>query len=131
MQRIKGGCHCGNIRYEFLWPLDELEIPVRACSCSFCLKHAGTYTSHPEAELNATIVNETLVPKYRFGHETADFYVCSRCGVVTFVVSRIDKRDYAVVNVHTFENIDRAHFISRTTNFDRETLESRLDRRKQ
>jgi hypothetical protein len=46
-------------------------------------------------------------------------------------VSRIDKRDYAVVNVHTFENIDRAHFISRTTNFDRETLESRLDRRKQ
>ena len=131
MRRIEGGCHCGNIRYEFLWPLNEPEIPVRACSCSFCLKHAGTYTSHPEAELNATIVNEPLVPKYRFGHETADFYICSRCGVVTFVVSRIDERDYAVVNVHTFENIDPTNFISRTTNFDGETMESRLDRRKQ
>lgn len=130
MRKITGGCHCRNIRYEFVWPLDELEIPVRACSCSFCTKHRGTYTSHPEAELEATIADATLVTYYRFGTETADFYVCSQCGVVPFVVSHIDARDHAVVNVHTFEDVDPSVLIPRTTNFDGETLDGRLDRRK-
>ena len=140
MQRIEGGCHCGTIRYEFLWPLDAAEIPVRACSCSFCLKHRGTYTSHPQAELHATLTNTARVPTYRFGHETADFYVCARCGVLTFAVSRIagrgegargklPQRKSAVVNVHTFERIDPANFTARVTNFDGETPESRLARR--
>ena len=129
MQRIEGGCHCGTILYEFLWPLDAAEIPVRACSCSFCMKHRGTYTSHPQAELHATLTDTAHVPTYRFGHETADFYVCARCGVLTFAVSRIAERDYAVVNVHTFERIDPANFTTRVTNFDRETPESRLARR--
>ncbi len=129
MQRIEGGCHCGTIRYEFLWPLDAAEIPVRACSCSFCMKHQGTYTSHPQAELHATITDTARVPTYRFGHETADFYVCARCGVLTFAVSRIAECDYAVVNVHTFEHIDPANFTTHVTNFDGETLDSRLARR--
>ncbi len=129
MQRIEGGCHCGTIRYEFLWPLDAAEIPVRACSCSFCMKHRGTYTSHPQAELHATLTNTARVPTYRFGHETADFYICARCGVLTFAVSRIAERDYAVINVHTFEHIDPANFTIRVTNFDEEAPESRLARR--
>ncbi len=129
MQRIEGGCHCGTIRYEFLWPPDEAEILVRACSCSFCMKHQGTYTSHPQAELHATITDTKRVPAYRFGHETADFYVCSRCGVLTFAVSRIAERDYAVVNVHTFEHIDPADFTTCITNFDGETPDIRLARR--
>ncbi len=130
MQQITGGCHCGNIQYEFAWPLDEAQIPVRACRCSFCVKHGGTYTSHPEAELRAVVTDPALVTQYTFGTKTADFYVCSRCGVLLFAVSRIDNRDYAVVNVHTFEGIDPAQLVSRATNFDGESLEGRLDRRK-
>jgi hypothetical protein len=130
MQQIMGGCHCGNIQYEFVWPLDEAHIPVRACSCSFCVKHGGTYTSHPEAELKAVMTDPAQVMKYTFGTKTADFYVCSRCGVLLFAVSRIDNCDYAVVNVHTFEGIDPAQLISRVTNFDGESVERRLERRK-
>ena len=130
MKHITGGCHCRNIRYEFVWPLDEPEIPVRACSCSFCMKHRGTYTSHPEAELKATIADATLVSYYQFGTKTADFYICSWCGVVPFVVSHLDDSDHAVVNVHTFENVDPATLVPRTTNFDGETLDGRLERRK-
>ena len=48
MRRINGKCHCGNISYEFLWPEPGSRIPVRACSCTFCTKHGGVYTSHPE-----------------------------------------------------------------------------------
>ena len=130
MQQITGGCHCGNMQYEFVWPLDDAEIPVRACSCRFCLKHSGTYTSHPEAKLTAVIADPARVKKYTFGTKTADFYVCVCCGVLLFAVSRIDENDYAVVNVHTFEGIDSARLVSRATNFDGESLEGRLERRK-
>jgi hypothetical protein len=76
------------------------------------------------------MTDPALVTKYTFGTKTADFYVCVRCGVLLFAVSRIDENDYAVVNVHTFEGIEPARLVSRTTNFDGESLEGRLGRRK-
>ena len=130
MQMIKGACHCGNIRFEFTWPLSGSEIPVRACSCDFCTKHRGTYTSHPEATLNAIISDEALISKYTFATGTAEFFVCSRCGVVPFATSRINDHLFAVVNVNTFENTDPLGFTQAISDFDGETLESRLARRK-
>jgi hypothetical protein len=127
--KIEGKCHCGNITYMFHWPGDESEIPVRACGCTFCVKHSGTYTSHRNAKLSAGIRDEALVSKYRFGTGTADFFVCSRCGAVPFVTSEIQGLLYAVVNVNTFEGVDQSVFRHSGTNFDGEDKESRLDRR--
>ena len=128
--RIEGKCHCGNITYVLRWPDEGSAIPVRACSCSFCMKHGGTYTSHRDAELAAVVHDEGHLTRYRFGTETADFHLCSRCGVVPFVTSRIEDKLYAVVNVNSFEDIDPAAFVRAVTDFDGETTESRLDRRK-
>ncbi len=128
--KIDGKCHCGNISYVFDWPGDGSKIPVRACSCTFCLKHGGTYTSHRDAKLSAVIRDQSLVSRYRFGTATAVFFVCSRCGAVPFITSEIDGRLYAVVNVNTFEGIDRSVFQRAVTNFDGEETKSRLDRRK-
>ncbi|MFV2073989.1 MAG: GFA family protein [Thermoanaerobaculales bacterium] len=130
MRVIKGACHCGSIRYEFTWPLAGSEIPVRACSCDFCTKHRGTYTSHPDAALDAVIADEALVSRYTFATGTADFYVCRRCGVVPFATSRIDDRLFAVVNVNTFDATDPVCFTSEVADFDGESAESRLARRK-
>jgi hypothetical protein len=130
MRVINGSCHCGNIRYEFRWPLSGSEIPVRACSCDFCTKHRGTYTSHPDAALDVVIADEALVSKYSFATGTADFYVCRRCGVVPFAASRIDDRLFAVVNVNTFDATDPVCFTREVTDFDDESEESRLARRK-
>ena len=127
--KIQGQCHCGNISYTFHWPGDDQTIPVRACSCSFCTMHGGVYTSHREAALQAAIQNDELVNRYRFGTGTADFYICARCGAVPFVTSEIDSHLYAVVNVNTFQNVDRSIFQPAITHFDDETTESRLDRR--
>ncbi len=80
--RIEGKCHCGNITYVLHWPGAGTKIPVRACSCSFSTKHGGTYTSHRDAELAAVVHDEALVSQYRFGTKTAEFYLCSRCGVL-------------------------------------------------
>jgi hypothetical protein len=128
--RIEGKCHCGNITYVLHWPGAGTDIPVRACGCTFCTKHGGVYTSHRDAGLAAVILDAGLVSRYRFGTETAEFYLCSRCGVVPFVTSAIAGNLYAVVNVNSFEGIDPACFSRAVTDFDGETTESRLDRRK-
>jgi hypothetical protein len=127
---IEGGCHCGNIRFAFHWPGAGETIPVRACGCDFCTKHGGVWTSHPEGRLDVRIRDAAGVGRYRFGTSTADFHVCTACGVVPLVTSAIDGRDYAVVNVNCFENVDPAELDRASTDFDGESTGDRLARRK-
>ena len=127
---ILGGCHCGNISYTVNWSGIPDVIAVRACGCTFCQKHGGVWTSHPEAALEATCTDASALKKYQFGTGTADFYVCSTCGVAPFVVSEIEGRSYAVVNVNTFENVDRSSLAQSSSDFDGEDVGSRLGRRK-
>jgi hypothetical protein len=118
------------MRYVLEWPGDVSDIRTRACGCSFCTKHGGSWTSHRGAELAAEVREASLVSKYRFGTATADFYVCARCGAVPFVTSEIEGCLYAVVNVNTFEGIDPASLPRASTNFDGEGTGERLERRK-
>lgn len=83
------------------------------------------------AELVADIDDMASVSKYRFGTRTADFYVCSVCGVVPFVVSEIDSKLYAVVNVNSFDNVDATSLSSAPTDFAGEDTGNRLERRRQ
>ena len=128
--RIEGKCHCGNITYVLHWPGAGTEIPVRACSCSFCTKHGGTYTSHRDAELAAVVHDEALVSRYRFGTETAEFYLCCRCGVVPFVTSTIEDNLYAVVNVNSFARAGDFTQTPATMDYDAEDDTARNARRK-
>ena len=128
--RVNAACHCGNIRFVLLWPDSGVEIPVRMCSCNFCQRRAGSWTSHRNAELVAEIGDPLSVSKYRFGTKTADFYVCSVCGVVPFVISEIAGKQYAVVNVKSFEKLGELSFSSSSTSFDGEGVGDRLERRK-
>jgi hypothetical protein len=126
--KIQGQCHCGNIRYALLWPAASPVI-ARACGCSFCRKHGGSWTSHPDAKLAVDIEAADLVSKYRFGTGTAEFFVCAGCGVVPLVTSTIDGRIYAVVNVNAFGTLDPAALERRPAHFDGEAVDARLDRR--
>ena len=127
---INGACHCGNIRFDLRWPKSESEIPVRECGCTFCQKHGGAWTSNRDSELAVSFADESLVSRYRFGTATADFYVCSKCGVVPFVLSAIEKDLYAVVNVNTFEGVDSLSLVRSPASFDGEDTANRLERRK-
>ena len=130
MREIRGQCHCGNITFEFVWAGDSDVIPVRACSCSFCTKHGGVYTSHPQGRLSVRIDNHEQVHRYQFGTRTAEFHVCARCGVVPLVTSTIEGTCYAVVNVNTFEDLDRSDLDASITDFDGEGVDDRLARRR-
>jgi hypothetical protein len=94
------------------------------------LKHGGVYTSHPDGQLRAHIEEPNHVNPYTFGTRTAEFHICTICGAVPFVTSTIEGKRYAVVNVNTFEDVDRSELISSVTDFDDEDVTSRLDRRK-
>ena len=64
---IRGKCHCGNISFSLAWEPDPKEIPARACSCSFCVKHGGVWTSNPRGALEVAVQNPSRVSKYAFG----------------------------------------------------------------
>ena len=125
---IKGRCHCGNISFELAWPRGA-PIPARACSCSFCTKHGGVWTSNPGATLTVRVRDPAGVSRYAFGTNTAVFHVCARCGVVPVVTSIIADRLYAVVNVNAFEDAPGLELSRASASFDGESVQSRLDRR--
>jgi hypothetical protein len=127
---IPGKCHCGNISFTLAWEPDPVEIPARACGCSFCVKHGGVWTSYPRGVLKVAVKDRNRVSAYAFGTKTADFHVCASCGVVPVVTSRIDGRLYAVVSVNAFEGLDPARLHRAPANFDGEGEGERLERRK-
>ena len=127
---LTGQCHCGNIALTLDWPEGSAGIPARACGCSFCVKHGGVWTSNANARLTVTIRDPARVTRYAFGTKTATFHVCARCGAVPFVTSEIDDHDYAVVNVNVLENVDPAWLRRAPADFEGESVESRLARRK-
>ena len=127
---IEGRCHCGNIRFDFDWPSDRTEIPARTCTCDFCLKHGGRWTSNPEGRVKLCVADSTRVAIYRFGTNTADFHICATCGVVPIVSCELEGKRFAVVNVNTFVNIPPDRLRPTPINFEAEKLESRLSRRR-
>ena len=64
------------------------------------------------------------------GTRTADFHVCTRCGVVPVVTSYIDGQLYAVVSVNAFEGVPASLLRRAPASFDGEGTDDRLARRK-
>jgi len=127
---INGKCHCGNISFALSWEPDPTEIPARACGCGFCSKHGGVWTSNPRGALKVKVLDPARVTRYQFGTRTAEFHICTGCGVVPLVTSRIDDHLYAVVSVNAFEGIEPSLLRRSPANFDGEGTGDRLARRK-
>jgi hypothetical protein len=127
---ISGSCHCGNISFTLRWDPDPKEIPARACDCTFCTKHGGVWTSNPRGVLRVVVRDPTQRRPYQFGTRTADFHICTRCGVVPVVTSYIDGHLYAVVSVNAFEGVPASLLKRGPASFDGEGTDDRLARRK-
>jgi hypothetical protein len=126
---ITGSCHCGNVTFTLDWQPDPAEIPARACGCTFCTKHGGVWTSYAQGHLRVRERRPERVARYTFGTKTAEFHVCSDCGIVPVVTSRIENRVYAVVSVNAFDNVDVRSLKRIPASFDGESEGDRLARR--
>ena len=76
------------------------------------------------------VADPDKVSHYVFGTETAQFHICTKCGVVPVVSSEIDGRTFAVVSVNAFCGFDRSLLKHASATFDAEDEQSRLVRRK-
>jgi hypothetical protein len=131
IRRLEGGCHCGNIRVALDWPeAAGPSIPVRVCGCSFCWKHGAAWISHPEGQFRLQVADAGRVTPYRLGTGTAAFQVCATCGVVPAVTCVIEGTRYAVVNARTFDGAEGLPLVQTATDFEGETVDARLARRR-
>jgi hypothetical protein len=126
---VRGRCHCGNVSLKLDWQPEPTEIPARACSCTFCVKHGGVWTSCPTGSLLVDVLDPSRVSKYSFGTQTARFHVCSLCGAVPVATSDIEGHTFAVVNVNTLEGLDSLPLKRMPVTFEGEDLSRRLARR--
>jgi len=76
------------------------------------------------------IADKSSATEYRFGTKTADFHVCQKCGAIPIATCTIEGIRYAVLNANTFEDVVRSELIETATNFEGETIENRLARRR-
>lgn len=129
MPTLNGRCHCGSIEVELRTESDAALSP-RHCGCDFCHRHGALYVSTSSGTLLVTL-NSRDVSRYEFGHRTAKFLVCSRCGVMVTAISEIDARTYAVLNANVLSpplEVDRSAVP--TADYEAEDISIRLDRRK-
>ncbi len=111
------------------WQPEPREIPARACSCSFCVKHGGVWTSCPTGSLTVRIKDSKRVSAYAFGTKTAQFHICVNCGVAPVVTSTIEQTLYAVVSVNAFDDVKPELLQRGSVSFDGEGAGDRLARR--
>jgi hypothetical protein len=125
---ILGKCQCGRVAVTFTTANAAL-LQTRACQCSFCRRHGAHTVSDPAGQV-VFQAERGVIHRHQFGMRSADFLICSDCGVYVGVVARIDGADYAAVNA---VGVDFAEIAARQpvkVNLDQETRPERDARRK-
>ncbi len=128
-RQLRGSCYCGNIGFVFATDKTDAELPKRECQCAFCIQHGRISTSDPAGEIRITIKTPENVNKYKFGHRTADYYVCRECGAIPVVTSEVDGATVGLVDVRMIEGFAWSRAETSQTNLDGEAVETRLARR--
>ena len=72
-----------------------------------------------------------MVQRYAFGHRTAEFILCRRCGCVPLATSVIDGKTYAIININVTNEPEAFSRPPADFDYDEETVEKRLTRRKE
>jgi hypothetical protein len=128
---VSGGCHCGalHVRFTPSGPLSSLA--VRSCACSFCTKHGARMTTDPAGQLEIEVRDPSRLVRYRFAMSTADFLVCSGCGMYVAAVLTEGERSWATLNVNLIDPPADDRFTAATSgDYAAEDRQARIARRK-
>lgn len=133
MNVLDGGCHCGALaaRFETARAAERVmeDLGARFCGCSFCRKHGPRWGSDLAGRLTITARADAPPTRYRFGHGTADFVFCPRCGVLLAAACAINRRTLAVANLNVFDAAASSEAPAPLMDHEAETPETRLARR--
>ena len=128
--RMKGGCHCGALQFQFETNKPPVALGLRACSCSFCRRHGVRATSDPEGQVSFRVLDPDKLYRYRFGLATADFLLCHGCGVYVGAVMPDPEGDRAIINTNCLEQPAAFGSEARQISYDDEDEPARRTRRR-
>ena len=80
----RGGCHCGQVRFEVEAPAD---IEADGCNCSICRMSGFLHLIVPRADFRL-LQGEEALETYRYNTGVARHYFCRHCGIKSFYVPR-------------------------------------------
>lgn len=113
MINVKGGCHCGVVRFSVELP--PAPVPALDCNCSICRRSGFLHVMVPHDAFSLEEGEEALT-SYRFGTGTAEHLFCRRCGVKSFYQPRSHPDHWSVnarcldeavkLNVEKFDGVD-------------------------
>lgn len=129
MNTWHGACHCGALGFEFGTTLPPAAWSVRACQCSYCRAQGGVYTSDPAGSVRFAHQEPQLLSRYRFGHKTADFIFCGRCGGYLGAVTDECGQALMVINIHAFDPLVEGLPAAQPMSYEGETGGDRNTRR--
>lgn len=124
-----GRCHCGAVGFEYRTEKPAADWPVRACQCSFCVKHGAAYTSDPAGSVRFAHADASSLSCYRFGQKTADFLFCSRCSGYLGAVTAEDGRQLMVINLRALDPAPEGLPAAQPMTYEGESRDARDSRR--
>jgi hypothetical protein len=131
MKTHQGSCHCGAVRLQFETSLNPEDIEVRACQCSFCIKHGSRAVADPKGSLIISVQDASQLKHYRFGLRTADYLLCASCGVYVAAVTTDDEEPRAVVVINVLDDRDLFNRDPVAVDFDAEDKVVRVARHRE
>jgi hypothetical protein len=129
--RYLGACHCGNLAFVFEASAPLETLGLRADGCSFCRAHAARHTSDPDGTVSLSVRDADALVRYRFGHRTADFLICARCGVYIGALMEDGGKSWFVINVNALCPPPGDDFPVGRANLHAEDVPARIARRKE
>jgi len=119
MARVQpGSCHCGAVRFEVAYPIEELT----TCDCSLCVKRNALMAKVPEDTLTV-LEGQALLTEYQWNTHRARHFFCSRCGIYVFHRKRAAP-DHFGVNIFCLDGFDVSSIPVRATEGANMTVEA-------
>ena len=103
MRRYTGSCHCGAVEFSFR---SQTIVDGMRCNCSICKRKGAIMTSFtiPPEDIGIR-TEDNVLSTYQFGENIAKHHFCSRCGIFTFVQTRLNPGEYRV-NLGCIEEVN-------------------------
>lgn len=109
----RGGCHCGDVRFEFRAPR---RVMLQRCNCSICSMTGYLHLIVPAAHFRL-LTDPAGLASYRFNTGVADHRYCRRCGIKSFYVPRSNPDGFSIhfgcVDASSFEDVQIEDFDGR------------------
>ena len=103
MEKYKGSCHCGAVTFDVMCP--EV-MSIMRCNCSLCARKGIAMTTTTVAPEHIKICDpESVLTTYQFGTMTARHHFCNRCGIHTFVETRLNPGHFRI-NLGCVDKLD-------------------------